>query len=90
MNVHRAEFRTALQRWYRFTGVKQTIGVKRELYGMKLFDLFGWKLHTHLVDLFDPDAVLTRDSSTCFDAKLEDFAAQFLGGMHFTGSVGVE
>ena len=50
MNMHRAEFRAALQRGYGLAGIEQAGRIERSLDRVKLAQLGALKLHTHLID----------------------------------------
>ena len=63
MNVHCAEFGTALQRRDRFARIEQAKFIERMLDGMKRIELRLAVLHTHLVDLFHSNTMLAGDGA---------------------------
>ena len=64
--VHGAELRAPGQSRYGFSGIQQTLGIEGFFYFMEARYFFRWKLHTHLIDLFQANAVFTGDGAANF------------------------
>ena len=56
---------------------------------MEGLQLRGRKLHTHLVNFFYTNTMLTRDCAAGLDTQLENPSTEFLGLLQFTFLVGI-
>ena len=82
MDVHGAQFSTAVQRGHRLARVEQPLRVECPLQGMKLFELRRSELLAHGVDFLHADAVFSeRDDDEVGSSALEEALEDLTDGL---------
>src|SRR5262245_38354935 len=89
VHVHPTELGTTRERGYGLSGVQQLRGIEHFLDGVNHRELVRVELRTHLLQLLDTDAMLTRDGAANGYTKAQDFAAETLCLLELLGHVGV-
>lgn len=90
VNVHRAEFRAAVQGRDVLAGVEQALRVERRFYRVKQGQLVAVELRAHLIDFLPSHAVFAGDAAADLHAQFQYLPAQRFRPGQFAGLVGVE
>ena len=89
-DVYTAKFSATRERRYAFARVEDTLRIPRRLKREKLGQFVLSELHTHLIELLDPDAVFTRYRTTNTYTELKYPATHLFRGFQITGLVGIK